>query len=716
MKYWILTAFILFSIVSWAKVTVIPTPQQVKWGKVLEIDADKIKINFPQKAFKTKELARKILSNKLKAATKSPVVEVNLKFNNKLEKINAYAINYSTNKAVTTVNISGNSSQALFNALMTFEQLLQKKANGKIALNLASVSDYPVWNNRFLGNYSVFTESNLITAAKLKFGGLAFQYRNQWHKLAPSTPLRGVFKNYREAFALMKKYSQYEILDFMLVYHIYASRGPRSRPMFNIASEKDIKGLIERCRFAASNGIAQIMICADDWTPMKNGVYICPNKEELAKFGECAGKAHGVLMTRLYNDLKKSFPKLKFSFCPPVYSLEGHAAESPKMAGYLRDLVTNLPSEVSVVWTGNGIISREITAEHYRRFSKLLAGHKTMIWDNSDCYVYPVHSWKTNFFNGLEKVSSGIFVNGKAFDGGLWKTLFAINANDYLWNPGQYNNSNSYSKIFKYYLQGKDYTLVKNFQNNFEKLEQMNFKNYDKKLLKIFKQQKADIDCKIFANRWFNGYVNRLITKLESPRPTTEIKLIANAPVIDGRDTDKCYQGLTENVLVERYGKKVPGSRRTTFKIAFDREAVYVFLKAKLSKPLKDNKSLNSSIDLFSSSDLMEIFLLPTSGKKYIQIAFDFKGNKFNYLVENRNWKPQWKVKTIKTEQYWCAEVAIPFKMLEDAGAKPPTDKTQWRGNVCREYNAAKDLQCWSPTFSNRFLESAMFGYFEFKE
>ena len=275
---------------------------------------------------------------------------------------------------------------------------------------------------------------------------------------------------------------------------------------------------------------------------------------------------------------------------------------------------------------------------------------------------------------------------------------------------------NSYKKIFEHFFSENDYKLVQKFQNNFEELEQMNSRNYDKKLLAHFKQQKLEFDHKGFANRWLNYYVNSLIKKLESQRPTTEIKLIANAPVIDGRDTDQCYSDLTENVLLERYGKKVPASRKTTFKIAFDREAIYIFLKAKLTAPLKGKKSLNPSVDLFSSPDLLEIFISPTASKKYIQVAFDFEGNKFNYLTGNRDWKPQWKVKIIKNGQYWCAEAAIPFKMLEDAGAKPPTDKTQWRGNICREYNALKDLQCWSPTFANRFLESAMFGYFEFQE
>ena len=710
MKYWVFSILFLSCIISWAKVSIIPTPQQIKWGKVLKIDSDKVKINFPLKGFKAEILARAILQNKVKLAIKSPVLIIDLKFGKVSSNVNAYTIDYSVDKTITTVTITAKNSRALFYGLMTFEQLLQKNDNGKISLHLAKVLDYPFWKNRFLGNYSLFTENNLKKAAKYKFGGLAFQYRDEWQKLSPKSSF------YQKKFALTKKYSQYDVLDFMLVYHIYASRGPRSRAIFNIASEKDIAGLIERCHFAASNGISQIMICADDWTPMKNGIYICPNKEERDEFGECAGRAHGVLMTRLYNALGKSFPKLKFSFCPPVYSLEGHAAESPKMAAYLSDLVKNLPFDVSIVWTGNHIVSHKIIREHYQRFSKLLAGHKTMIWDNSDCYVYPIHSWKTIFFSGLEKVSSGIFINGKAFDGGLWKNLYAINANDYLWNPEQYNNSSSYKKIFKRFFPKKDYELVQDFQNNFEKLAKMNCRNYDKKLLAKFKQQKIDIDRTINADRWIKYPVNKLINKLESSRPVTEIKLIPKPPLIDGKDTDKCYQELIENVLVERYGKKVPDSRKTTFKIAFNREAIYIFLKAKLSKPLQDKKSLNPSVDLFSSADILEIFISPTSNRKYIQIAFDFKGNKYSRLTKKRDWNPHWKLKIIKNNQYWCAEVAIPFKMLEDAGAKPPSDKVQWRGNICREYNAAKDLQCWSPTFTNRFLESAMFGYFEFKE
>ena len=717
MKQCLFIIFFLINVIVLAQVPVIPTPQKIEWGPKKEVATDRIKINFPECGFKAKKLAVELLQDKIKFPAQSPAVIVDLKFDPELNKPELYKMSYMQKGGITNVTITGATTKALFNGLMTFAQLLQKKNDNKVVLNLAKITDYPYWKNRFMGNYSVFVENNLKLAAKYKLGGVAFQIRMQWDKLKPEGALRGVFKNYGEAFALMKKYSQMEVLDFMLVYHIYAVRGKRTRPMFSVANPEDVKGLIERCRFAASNGINQIMICADDWTPMEKGVYVCPSKEERAKYGKCAGKAHGVLMAKLYKALNKPFPALKLSFCPPVYSLSGHGAESPKMAVYLKDLAEQLPKEVPVVWTGNQIVSREVTADHFRRFSKLLNGHKTMMWDNSDCYVYPIHKWKTVFYPGFAKNSSGIFVNTKSFDGGLWKTMFAINTNDYLWNPKGYDATASHRKIFGKFFPGKDYNLVQNFQNNFEKLEKMDSKSYDKDLMKKFKQQKKAIDQNIYKNRWVDMYVDRLVQKLESKLPTATVQLIAHPPVIDGKDSDSCYQNLKENVLVARYGKNIPAKMQTTFKMGFDRENIYVFIKAKLSKPLTKKKAIiKASSDLFKSQDLLEIFVAPAKPKKFIQIAFDFAGNKFNQLQGKRDWNPKWDVKVVESKEYWCAEVAIPFKMLEDAGAKPPTDKTKWRGNICREYNAVRNLQCWSPTYANRFLESDMFGYFEFKE
>ncbi|MBN2642828.1 MAG: hypothetical protein JXR78_14335 [Victivallales bacterium] len=101
----------------------------------------------------------------------------------------------------------------------------------------------------------------------------------------------------------------------------------------------------------------------------------------------------------------------------------------------------------------------------------------------------------------------------------------------------------------------------------------------------------------------------------------SEIKLIAKPPFIDGKENDTCYLGLTENVLVGRSGKEVPDLRKTTFKVAFDREAIYLLIKAGITKPLQNNKSLNSSVDLFSGADILEIFISPISSKNYILVC-----------------------------------------------------------------------------------------------
>ncbi len=716
MKQYLSILFLLCYGTVFSYPAIIPTPQKIEFGKTIKISSNRIQINFPAQGFKAKSFAQKLLKKKINMESKSPEVIIDLKFDLNLTKPESYKINYSKKAGIHNMVITGATTKALVYGLMTLEQLIEKKANDKVSLSLAKVYDYPCWNNRFLGNYSIFVPKNLELAARYKFGGVAFQFRSEWRRLKPDTALRGSFKNYREAFGLMKQYSDMEVLDFMLVYHIYAVRKKRTSPIFNIANEEDIAGLIERCKFAVENGINQIMICADDWTPMKNGIYVCPHKEERAKFGLCAGKAHGILMTRLYDALKKSYPKLKFSFCPAVYSLEGHNAESPKMAMYLKDLSANLTKEVPVVWTGNKIISRNITADHYKRFSKLLNGHKTMIWDNSDCYVYPIHQWKTAIAPEVAAASSSIFVNTKSFDGGIWKTLFAVNANDFLWNPKSYNSAESYKTVFRRFFPTGDYQLVRTFQNNFDKLRKMTSDNYDKQLMAQLKQQKQTIDKTINKNRWFNMRFERLKQKLESKRPTAYVKLISHPPVIDGNDNDPCYSSMPENILIERHGKTVPAKMRTTFKLGFDRENIYVFIKANWVKPIKGAQKLRTKVDLFSQPDVLEMFIKPTAGKKYIQIACDPEGYKYNRLSGEQNWNPNWKLKVIKGTDHWCVEIAIPFKMLKDAGAVPPSDKVQWKGNICREYHAEKSIQCWSPTYANRFLESAMFGTFEFKE
>ena len=73
--------------------------------------------------------------------------------------------------------------------------------------------------------------------------------------------------------------------------------------------------------------------------------------------------------------------------CPTYYSddpvLDRVFGERP--AGYLEDLGSGLPPEVEIMWTGEEVVSRQLSPGHLRRVGEQL-GRRPFLWDN-----YPVN-------------------------------------------------------------------------------------------------------------------------------------------------------------------------------------------------------------------------------------------------------------------------------------------------------------------------------------
>ncbi len=669
---------------------VIPEPQSLEYGPVIRVRKERIRITAPE--VPAAKLALEFLG--LTGEAKEPELEIILKCGT------ADSENYRISYSSKVITVDGEGAAGMFNGVMTLLQLMKTEGD-ELEIKLAKVQDGPLWKQRFMGDYSPFRAANLKIAAQYKYGGLAYQYREEWHKFTA--------EKFREFFEPQQKYVDAGVLKFMLVYHIYATRGERGRKLFNIASEEDLKGLVERCRFAYESGFRHIMICADDWTPLENGRYVLISPEEKQKFGDSAGRGHGYLMTYL----QKEVPEVKWTFCPPVYSVS-HAENAPLMQQYLKELDEALPKDIPIVWTGPGVISREIAAADREKFSGYAGGHRTFIWDNSECNPYPVHRWETCL--APELAGDGIFINAKAFEASCWQTCFVASANEYLWNPAKYDKDRTYARIFQLFRPGDDVKEVYAFQKLFDKLDKMSPQDDFQKDLAELKARDQQFRDKGVITRWNIYYLNSLYAKLESPRPQMEVKLISQQPVIDGKLDDPCWQNLPEQEFQTRAGKETAPGRKAYVKAAFDREALYFGFRLEIDQELADTAFSNPDHDLFNSSDLVEIFLKP--GPKYAQFVLDHRGHQFNMLYKAGYLKSKnkWEGKVHKFAKYWTAEIKIPFKLLAEIDAAPPTNQASWTANFCREFNAAKELQCWSPTHANSFLNPEMFGTLIFRE
>ena len=672
---------------------ILPEPRSIEYGEVIRLRPEQIRVTAPD--LPAAKLALEFL--RLPPFGGEAKLELVLKCGAEKESEN-YTINYDRNGR--RIMIEGEGPRGIFHGAMTLLQLIRPDGD-HWEITLAKVKDGPVWKERYFGDYSPFGTDSLAFAAKYKYGGLAFQFRSEWHKFTK--------EKYARIFAGQRRYLESGVLKFMLVYHIYATTGQRERKLFNIADEEDLKGLAKRCRFAYESGFRSIMICADDWTPLENGCYTLTSPEEKRRFNGSAAAGHAYLMSYL----RESLPQARWSFCPPVYSIR-HTRNAPQMIRYLEELGKKLPREIPVVWTGPQVISSEITEEDHRIFSTYMGGHRSMIWDNSECAPFPVHRWETKIAPAL--ASGGIFCNAHTFGGSPWQRWYAVTANEYLWNPGAYDADRAFAKLFRHFRPHYDVREVFTFQKTFDELNQMSRQADFKGKLAELKRMERSLENKGLVKIWTRNQLNALYAKLESPRPQMTVPLISKAPAIDGKLDDLCWRGIPEQQLVTRYGAETKTGRRTFIKAAFDREALYFAFRVEHDKPL-DKRVSGHTLDLFSGPDLVELFLKP--GEKFIQIALDYRGGRFTGCFGMpQGFRPghEWNGAVRQEKGFWSAEIRIPFALLSEIGALQPSNGTRWDANFCREYNAVKELQCWSPAHANSFLNPAMFGTITFSE
>ncbi len=161
-------------------------------------------------------------------------------------------------------------------------------------------------------------------------------------------------------------------------------------------------------------------------------------EEDKAVFGETAN-AHIELINRYYTALKELDSSIRLTVCPTLYHGKGNEY-------YISKLGKNIPSLVSVFWTGRDICSRELTSPEAVRFIENTY-HKPLYWDN-----YPVND--CSMFNemhlspiigrdpDLYKYSEGIISNCMEY--AECSKIPLITFADYLWDSENYDPQKSW--------------------------------------------------------------------------------------------------------------------------------------------------------------------------------------------------------------------------------------------------------------------------------
>jgi len=175
-------------------------------------------------------------------------------------------------------------------------------------------------------------------------------------------------------------------------------------------------------------------------------------------------------------------------------------------------------------------------------------------------------------------------------------------------------------------------------------------------------------------------------------------KAANSPPVIDGLDKDECWNTVewSGDFIQMQPEENKPPSQQTAFKILYDDNNLYVFIRAFDTEPDKISRIV-SRRDYFTG-DMVEINIDSYFDK---QTAFSFsamasgaKGDEAitqdgNYWDDS--WNPVWFLETSVDDKGWCAEMKIPFNQLR-FGKK---DEQVWGIQLMRHIYRLEERSRW---------------------
>jgi len=142
-------------------------------------------------------------------------------------------------------------------------------------------------------------------------------------------------------------------------------------------------------------------------------------------------------------------------------------------------------------------------------------------------------------------------------------------------------------------------------------------------------------------------------------------------PVIDGLGNDDSWNLVewTTNFTQIQPAENKPPSQETAFKVLYDNDNIYLFIRAFDTEPDKISKIMSRRDNFSGDMVLVEIdshfdkqtdflFAASASGAKS-DAAMSDDGNN-----EDDNWNPIWYMKTSIDDKGWCAEMKIPLSQL----------------------------------------------------
>lgn len=169
-------------------------------------------------------------------------------------------------------------------------------------------------------------------------------------------------------------------------------------------------------------------------------------------------------------------------------------------------------------------------------------------------------------------------------------------------------------------------------------------------------------------------------------------------PVIDGIMNDECWN-LVEwgGGFIQRIPKEnVPPSQQTSFKILYDDNNLYVFVRAHDSIPSKISRRLSrrDNFDGDRVTIMVDSYYDKQTAFSFTAMASGTKGDELisqDGLYFDESWNPVWYLETSIDSGGWCAEMKIPFSQLR-FGRK---DVHTWGIQIIRDLFRNQEQSAW---------------------
>jgi len=180
-------------------------------------------------------------------------------------------------------------------------------------------------------------------------------------------------------------------------------------------------------------------------------------------------------------------------------------------------------------------------------------------------------------------------------------------------------------------------------------------------------------------------------------------------PILDGKVDKKPFWDslpVSSDFLV--YRENITASPKTYFKAAYNDEALFIAVFCQ-DPDISKKKVRFKDDEAVYNDDCLELFIFPDGMETYWQFVVNIEGFRYNGIVNDKKPLFNWSVKTYQGEDFYSAEIKIPFEIFSTV----PEKAEKWRFNFCRSiYPPNRDLagvrktQTWGKSGFRDFSQS----------